>query len=213
MQSEKALLSVFRALINEEEKKLPKGVDRVREIPQYDSHSGSRTHVLHEVDYDITGVVMGGIQKKKSCRIAVLALIEKLKPSQFVIDFVAKRYLAIYAKNRNPIFGNNDALSTAISAARLGASKEVAEEVIEEMAQAGWYGIIEGFAKEVLNRGLTPREVLLLTEEYANDMACESEGQEKELMRMAEKYMDKAGVKKVAGLLKGFKKEWSGYVD
>ena len=193
MLEEKTLLSVLEALVAVEEESLPAGTNFDPEIGKL----------------DISEAVTEMIRRKNGCRKAVLVLLEKLAPSQAVVDVVVRKYLAIFRKNKTRFYWNQDALSVAVSAAELGASRKAGEEVFEEITRQGWYGRAEDFAKKVLGRGLISGEAMLLVKSYTEDLCSRSPDQEKELLRLTRKYMTRTDARRAVALLRKFRKEFS----
>lgn len=143
---------------------------------------------------------------------AVIFIAEKEK-SQAVTDFAIKMCLEIYEMHKDEFvrLSSNDALDTAVKLSYLGASKNVAEKVITAIAENGWYGRIEGFAKNLLSRELKSEEVMMLVEKYVKDKGCRSESQEEELLRMVLTYAPEIleeVQQKIDKFVKEFQKDW-----
>lgn len=146
--------------------------------------------------------------------VPVMMLLKELKPPTAVIDFVVKRYLAIFRKSnrRSKLFSNFEALNAAGVAAHFGASRRVSETLVREMAKYGFLRA-ERAAIQLLGRGLRAREVVWLVDSYVSDKAIRSAHTEGELMRLAHVYMPAEEAGKVRVRIEEFVEAFNSAID
>ncbi len=164
--------------------------------------------VLREVA-DMAILRMGGTKTEDVSYSAVVTIAANLN-LRAITDFAIGKCLEIYEiKKLNFLrLGANEPLDTATKLAYYNASLEVIEKVIATIAENGWYGRIEAMVRELLNRGLTSSEVMLLVKQYVNDKGHRSEDQEQRLIVMAQIYVPEK-VAEVRGKIRKFAEDFN----
>jgi len=145
------------------------------------SGNGSCAHSVHD---GFTFVLTDGPQ-----HFAVERLIREFGSRQELADLAVSAYLDRFEKKCHPLVCDRGALEYACRIAeQFPISNESAERLVHDIAQAGWYGRLEGFARKYCQRNPTPEEVALLFESYTHS-GCYGTSTDETLMAYADKYM------------------------
>ncbi|MEK7066066.1 MAG: hypothetical protein AAB965_00670 [Patescibacteria group bacterium] len=109
--------------------------------------------------------------RDEHCIGAIKIILEKVRPPEDVIDFVAERLLKIFQQNEGKKYGT---LYRAIETVRLGASRITTEKVLQESIRHGDMNICTGpdpdnLFKRLLKRNLNAEEVVWLVDFYTKD--------------------------------------------
>ncbi len=160
------------------------------------------------------GSKLQDLERRQACNSAVLILLDKISPSQEIVDHVANKYLDYYKAKVGPVrrAGRrllfwSDILASACHVIEFGASKDVANAVIAEVLDRGWLQA-ENMILKFMSRGLNADEVDKLVDHYVNDLGFQSDRHEEGLRRLASKYLDPSQVDLVEKKIQDFTKKW-----
>lgn len=127
---------------------------------------------------------------------AVGRILSEMKVPPSIVDF-AIRICLKKAQTEHFASVGGEALSVAGGYMAYGASDEVKNKVILEMARQGWYGRIERLTREYLSRDLTAEEARLLVSVYLKDTASLSTDAEECLLAIARRCLSVNEAEKV----------------
>ncbi|MCR4333879.1 MAG: hypothetical protein NUV60_02600 [Patescibacteria group bacterium] len=139
---------------------------------------------LHTVENGFTYSLVNGPQ-----HFAVGRLLAELKLPQEFADMAANEYLNRFQNTGHPMSRDTDAIEYVQRLAeQFPISRETAERLVGCMAEAGWYGRLEGCAHKYCGRAPTAEEVALLFKNYMEG-ASHGTSTDEALASYAKKYM------------------------
>lgn len=143
---------------------------------------------------------------------AVGRILGEMKVSPSIVDFAISVCLK---KEKTERFSSVDgeALSAAGGYMAYGASDEMKDRVILEMARRGWYGRIEHLTRHYLSRDLTAEEARLLVRAYLKDRASQSTDAEEHLLVIARRCLSAGEAEGVEEKMREFNREFDSHLD
>jgi hypothetical protein len=128
-------------------------------------------------------------------------------------DLALHSYLDRFERDTGMLIRDTGALEYASRVAtRFPLSSEAAERFVLCVAKAGWYGRLEGFARELCKRSPTPQEVILLFDEYTSSATYSTET-DQALTRYAQSYLPESDADTQIARLEARNKEYRESID
>lgn len=140
-------------------------------------------------------------------------ILKEMNASQEVVDFAIEICLLRIRKG-HPALDGGDALSAACGYLAYGASEDVKNKVIMEVARQGMHGWIEGLTRKHLSRDLTTEEArVLLRVCLENRLANTTTGVAEHLLMIARRCLPEGEVKKIEEQIRESKGEFDSHLD
>lgn len=156
------------------------------------------------------------LKNRRAVIFTILCIIENEGASSDIANLVVTHCLALYQKSKKERMGillDDEALQFAVSAAQYSASRSVKETIIQEVAKAGWYSEIEKLARTLLHRKPSPKEILLIIDNYVKNTASQCDETEEDIVALAELYLSPDNAEKQKNRLQHFRKEFESHID
>jgi len=144
---------------------------------------------------------------------SVLVILDKLRPSTRIVDAITEKLVTLYEESRkNYLLTNQEALRAALKAVEYGISKEVVEKIVGSIATTQWNNnleTVERLAGRFLDRKPTLNEISSVVQTYVNNMSSRSEGKEKRIVQIAERYLSPSEVTIIKSEISDFVTRWT----